>query len=270
MQNYAERRSTGNATDASDLYGTGIRIGLYLQSLGMLFSGVNIVIQHKKGALGVKLLCASNVIAILSSWSAQCRARQMSPAEAWIVLNLVSMLFIPAGVAIYNPHAVVGEALGIFLLGVAIFWIDVAQLWFWATLYRSLPSLGTPGLAWIFVNVRITGWFRDFALVGASTGLLFGLLALGGAFWLCVKAWVEKKEDLDVSDDTHGCLSFLAGPGIFVGVVWIFAVAAAEIMIKSNGLTPQTDLSQPGQSIPFVLGLITLVDGILSICKLMK
>jgi hypothetical protein len=129
-------------------------------------------------------------------------------------------------------------------------------------------------LAWIFVSVRITGWFRDFALVGASCALVFGILTLFGAFWLCGKAyepWTEKKDELDVSDDTGGCLAFNAGVGVFAGVImWIFSIAASEIMIKSNGLTPQTDLTQPGQSIPFVLGQITLVDGIPSILKLMN
>ena len=111
----------------SDSYGTGIiRIELHLQSLRMLFNGVGVGVakQEKNSVLGVKLLCASNIIAVLASWSARYRAQKLSPAEAWIIINLVSLLFPPAGVAIYNPNAVVGDALGIFLLGGAIIGIN--------------------------------------------------------------------------------------------------------------------------------------------------
>jgi hypothetical protein len=268
-----ERRSSGSATAASDLYGTGIRIGLYLQSFGMMLNGLAFVAKDKRGAVGVKLICASNIFAVLAAWSALCRSNQISPAEAWIVLNPVSVLFIPASVAMLNLDALIGEALAIFLMGVTIFWIDVAQLWFWATLYRELPNLGTPGIAWIFAKVKIDGGFRDFMLFSASSALLMGLVALIGSWVACIaafKTWQEGEDELeDIDDDARGCTRLFGGFLLVIGAVtWVFSVAGVEVMIKANDLTPTTDMSQPGQAIPFAFGLVTLADGILAAVKM--
>ena len=141
-----------------------------------------------------------------------------------------------------NPSAIVGEAFGIFVLGVSLFWISVAQLWFWAKLSRELPSLGTPGLAWFFVNVRIDGWYRTFALVGTSVSIIVAIVEVGFTWWLCwlaFEAWTEGNDDIDVDENFRAVISLLALGFLGMGfIVWVFGLAAAEVMIKANGLTP--------------------------------
>jgi hypothetical protein len=43
--------------------------------------------------------------------------------------------------------------------------------------------------------------------------------------------------------------------------ILILTIAGVEKIIQYNGLTPQTDLSSPGQIIPLVLGIIVFIDG---------
>jgi hypothetical protein len=57
-------------------------------------------------------------------------------------------------------------------------------------------------------------------------------------------------------------------PAMFLSFpVWIMTIAGAEEIIRLNGLTPQTDLSQPGQSIPFAIGIVVVVDGLAGALK---
>jgi len=44
-------------------------------------------------------------------------------------------------------------------------------------------------------------------------------------------------------------------------VVLILTIAGVEKIIEYNSLSPTSDLSQPGQNIPFILGIITVVVG---------
>lgn len=51
---------------------------------------------------------------------------------------------------------------------------------------------------------------------------------------------------------------------VFGFFTWIGTIAGAERIIAINHLSPATDLSQPGQSIPFAIGIIQLLDGLAS------
>src|SRR5271163_1828400 len=151
--NHLEHRNSGSALAASDLYGLGIRVGLYVQSGGMLLSCCPL---NKRFGTGIKLASASNMIAILASRTVPVRNGEISPCEAWLIISLMAMLSIPASVAVFNPHTIIGEGVGIFLICVALVWTNAAELWFWTRLYSDLPSLGTPGLIWFFVDVSVT------------------------------------------------------------------------------------------------------------------
>jgi len=44
-------------------------------------------------------------------------------------------------------------------------------------------------------------------------------------------------------------------------MILVLTIAGVEMIIQYNSLAPQNDLSKPGQAIPFVLGIITLIEG---------
>src|SRR6202035_3203949 len=108
---HAKRDPTGNESASSDLYGLGIRLGSYLQVLGMLFSCIH---PKKNCGAGIKLSASAVVIAILTSWTVLVRNREISPCEAWIVLQLATVFMSPLPVALFNPATVRFEGIGIF------------------------------------------------------------------------------------------------------------------------------------------------------------
>lgn len=50
-------------------------------------------------------------------------------------------------------------------------------------------------------------------------------------------------------------------------IILVLTIAGVEKIIGYNDLSPQNDLSQPGQLIPFVLGIITVIEGLSSAWK---
>jgi hypothetical protein len=269
------KRMTGNPTAAGDLYGLGVRVGLYLQTLGMLLSflaaGKNSD-QDKKSGAGLKLAISANMLAILFSTVTLIRRKTISPCETWLVLTLIHQLIFASWSALCNPYTVLGEGLGIFTLCFANVAVASVALQFWATTYSKLPLLGTPNLAWFYVNVVLNHWFRIFSLVFTSLSIVFNAMLIFLVRPLMVIAWEAwwsgKKKDVTGMD-------WLRSVGIFITIfvalpVWVMTIAGAEEIIKANHLTPQTDLSQPGQSIPLAIGIITSVDGFAALVRLFR
>jgi hypothetical protein len=54
---------------------------------------------------------------------------------------------------------------------------------------------------------------------------------------------------------------------IWGSIILVLTIVGVEEIISYNDLSPQNDLSQPGQMIPFILGIITLIEGLASSCK---
>lgn len=253
----------GNEEVASDLYGNGFRIGLYLQSLGLLLCGI------RGKSRGVKLTCGPFLIALLASFTSLARSRAISPAEGAVILLLASILGSTAAPAAGHPDAIVGEGVASFSLILALVWLVVMYILYWAKLSLVLPDLGTTGDTWFFVKVKIAGWFRIFMLVqgcismplSALATIWFGLatIVIGG------KAW-RSGEDVDMSPAERERAVLFSRAGAVLGLItFIFAIAGVEMTIRWNGLVPQDDISRPGQVVPLVIGIFVLADGFMSI-----
>jgi hypothetical protein len=266
------KRSVGNELAGSDLYGIGVRTGLYLQ--GFAFAINTITMDTRSG-----ILLASSVLqfSILASFSVLIRRsglESLSPAEALLMLNMLSFSTTPTMCAIFGVkvggHNASGHALGIGIFIVDSLWLASLLTWFWATGYRTLPSLGTPGSAFFYTRVSITGWFRILGLVLVVFNWIFILLlvAFGIYLWLKSIGWWWTKEDPDEHDWETVVQRIVVAYAIFF-VLWALApqVAAAEMIIRYNNLEPNNDLSSPGQLIPFVTGIVTLLDSVLGVCR---
>ena len=177
-----ETHQNGSSPAAADLYGIGIRIGIYLQSIGMLMSLV------REGRGSYKLAVSANPIAVLISWTILARREAFSPCEAWLVLSIIGLLFFPAGASLCNVTNIAGEGIGIFTVVVSSTWLFISMLWLFVSLIYRLPQLGTSNVAWIFVRVPLDGWFRIFMLVVASLFLMSSLLTTVGAALLIEQA----------------------------------------------------------------------------------
>ena len=155
------RRQNGNPNAAGDLYGIGIRVGAYLQVLGMLLSCFR---NHKNSRVGMKLISSAVCVSLLSSMTVLVSNQNISPCEAWLILSLINAYGTPRSAAI--NHAC-NEKGGIAMLfaGISVVWQGVFFMWFFVTLVHKLPLLGTNNQVWFFTAVDILGWFRILMLV---------------------------------------------------------------------------------------------------------
>ncbi|KAH8586828.1 hypothetical protein B0O99DRAFT_695094 [Bisporella sp. PMI_857] len=227
----------GNGTAANDLYGLGVRIGIYAQATGILMSSG----CRKVG--GIKIACSATMIALLACWTLLADDRAFSACEAFLVLTLVQF---------------------------ASIWAVVASFWFWGTLYAQLPRLGTKNQAWMFARVSVRGWFRIFMLVSASISTGISILITVLVYLTVRKANkgdsagqpVTQKE-LDAAKEVEKWNTiFNAALG---GVILVLTIPSAEMIIRYNNLDPENTITSPGQLIPLTIGVIVLVDGITTI-----
>jgi len=157
-----QRDSIGNSNAAADVYGLGVRLGFYLQGFTQL---LHIIPIRKDSGRGVKLACASVAISILASWSILAADKLISPCETFLVTFILNSVSLPAGLAILNPDAIVGEGIGLMLFILTMVWTNVATTWTYAKLWHTLPLLDTKNVVFFFAPVSVTGGFRIFALV---------------------------------------------------------------------------------------------------------
>jgi hypothetical protein len=185
------KRELGSSTAAGDLYGLGVRVGLYLQTVGILLSLVSVELDEKteKRGMGLKLAISANILAILFSMVTLIRRQTISPCEVWLVLTLVQQLVYAAWASLCNPYTLAGEGLGLFAFCLANITFSTVNLEFWATTYKELPWLGTPNLAWIYTSVRIDHWFRIFSLVTAVWDLVASIAVCVLVLFLSKVPW---------------------------------------------------------------------------------
>src|SRR5437762_8878800 len=87
----------GSISAASDLYGLGMRLGVYLQVFGMLLYCYG---SHHRSRTGIKLLSAAVCLSFLSTWTAFVSRQELSPCEAWLVLSLINAYGAPRPAAL--------------------------------------------------------------------------------------------------------------------------------------------------------------------------
>lgn len=276
----------GSPDAAQDLYGLGVRLGLYLQGMGMIFS----MVRSRKAGIGVKLATGSICISILVSWTVLASHREFSPCEAYLELFLLSSVLAPGKMVLFNPDSLIGETIGLICLLITELWWEAAGLWLFARLYTTLPTLGTENVTFFFAKVFIGGWFRILMLVLAVLGLpsevIFAyrvIRALGVAIAVYRRGGTEMTEEERKTAAVYGDDMLPFAETILEGekasfqryleilrrilpiLVWIYSVTTVETTISWNRLTPSTDLRSPGQLIPFATGIIVFVDGLLGL-----
>ena len=314
------RRQHGNSNAAGDLYGLGIRVGAYLQVFGMLLS----CLRSGKRRIGIRLLSSAVCVSLLLSWTILACRRDISPCEAWLVLSLINAYGTPRSAAM-NDRGKKAGGIGLSFAGLSEVWQSISFMWFFATLFRELPLLGTYNRVWFFTAVDISGWFRILMLVYGSLLCLLlpvqvvsylnlieeafdvwakgqtvngsngdeELLRMWGDFMRKI-AKVSKKLQSNVvfnkidklnekfwtrllrikKMSRSAMMKQLDDKRRFVRIVWCFwgllilvlTIVGVEKIIRYNDLSPQNDLSQPGQIIPFVLGIITIIEGLGNAC----
>jgi hypothetical protein len=257
---YSSALSAYNAQLAGDIYGAGVRVGIYIQVIGLLLAAF-----AGKGR-GIKLSSGAMTFALLISLSSLMHHNDISPAESLVVLGILNALLFPAMTAFMCRDAIAGEGIAMVCCLFANLWTALANIIFWARLYRSLPSLGTPGMTWTFYKTAIQDHqTRIGSIIGVVFELVLALFSIANGIWyvtLAAQAWGDGTAEVDLNRVQEeqiekwrifmSCVSLLS---------FIFCVAQVEMTIKWNGLQPDNNFSHPGQSIPLIVGVFVLLDG---------
>ena len=325
------RRQNGNPDASADLYGLGIRVGIYLQVFGMLLSCIRC---HERSNKGIRLLSSAVTTTLLLTWTVFVSRRQLSACESWLILTLINAYATPRSAAIKHWNTSDGGGIGFVFCLVSSVWQSIAFLWFFATLALQLPTLGTRNLVWFFTAVDISGWFRILMIVYSALcclslpmEIVCYLFLIQTAFCAWTGTKLKKDEDgYKVVSETvpnrfwswSGLMQIIARMSIsmmnnvvfqkiddwnydlrkklcgirskdlspdekverwerlqkFEQKFWscwgffvlLLTIIGAEKIIIYNDLSPKNDVSSPGQNIPFLLGLITLIEGLASAC----
>ena len=155
------RRQNGNPNIAGDIYGLGLRIGAYLQIVGMLLSCIR---TRKSSRAGILLLSSAVCLSLFAAWSILVAQQAISPCEAWLILSLSAAYGAPRFVALNETECSRG-GIAIVCCMISVLWQQILYLWFFGKLYRQLPLLRTENRAWLFAPVDLDGGFRIFMLV---------------------------------------------------------------------------------------------------------
>jgi len=99
------RRQNGNPNAAGDLYGVGLRIGAYLQILGMLLSCIRTSAESRSG---ITLLSSSVCLSLYTAWTILVAGNMISPCEAWLILSLTFAYGTPKLAAINESNKIKG------------------------------------------------------------------------------------------------------------------------------------------------------------------
>jgi hypothetical protein len=230
------------------------------------------------------MLLASSAIqaSILVSLSVLLHRADISPAEVLIIVAELGFAFLPATMALLSIDSG-GQGLGVTIFVASTLWYDGILTWFWARGYAALPLLDTTNAAFFYTQVSLTGWFRTLNLVMACCLWfpLCGLLWLGGYlvrqsytfYWereeerrrRLLGDRAENGEEPKLIEYALAFTPFLAVCSLIFSLPLL--IVGAEKMIQWNGLSPNTDLSAPGQVIPFAVGVVGLLDALMGIWR---
>ncbi|PWY79025.1 hypothetical protein BO83DRAFT_376511 [Aspergillus eucalypticola CBS 122712] len=255
----------GNPDAAEDLYGLGVRLGFYLQALAMILYMYG---DPKTYGTGLKIASGSITVSVLASWLDYAAQSQFSPSEAIIVILYLMSLSLPAKYTLVNPCTIKGESIGILTLILTELATCAALLWTFATLVNTLPRLGTPNVTFFFASVSLTGWFRYLALVYCVFDATTSLISVSKMFRILHLAWKpDASSDESLMKNLQEIIQWEEWLIYVVWLNWAFAIIAIETTLVWNHLTPSNDLGSPGQLIPFVTGIILLLDSIAVVAK---
>ncbi|UNI17412.1 hypothetical protein JDV02_003754 [Purpureocillium takamizusanense] len=277
----------GNA----DLYGLGIRIGIYIQMLTVQLSGVlsdmypSVEDHIGQGTIVFVMSAAIVLVRLLNATvSGQHDAnnnnlldRPLQPVEVFPVLTL---LLLQMQVCRVSP----AKSKTVMLIWMAeLVGLTVLFGWFWWHGMDLLPRSCPDDKAFFFAKVSIWNWFRTFNKVGsvlAAVGTGITIVMYGGVVIVSVCRSVflfffarrqqqqgngpssssspsEKTDDDNSNGQRDAWNPQTASLDVFVNVS---AIVYVEVSLRWNDIQGVHSLNSPGQFMPFVIALGQLLS----------
>jgi hypothetical protein len=170
----------GNSVSAMDIYGLGVRIGFYLQSVAitiMTFRQLRNLIrstvyddevdERDEPHSDTPVIAFAIVILAVLINLTQISHRQISPAEVLVVLNILNTItIVNLGLLALGVGDFRGNGIGYLLNLSCSAWLQVLVLWFWVKGRTVLPLLDTSNHTWFLGGCASTD--------GSGSSQLFG------------------------------------------------------------------------------------------------
>lgn len=241
----------------SDLYGLGIRIGIYIQMMTVQLSGLASAIFKTEDTLG-----QGTIILVLATGIVLIRELRDKTVEAVEVFPILTLLLAQVGVCRVPYWKGQTTAL--------IYTFEVGGLialfaWFWWHGMDTLPRACHDDKAFFFAKVSIWHWFRTlnkvgsvFAIIGGVVSVIFYLAAIILFTFVRAANFVQRfrGEGGGRSKEEENPMGF--GPIDFL--VNIGAIVYVEMALKWNNISGVHSLVAPGQFMPFFIALAQLLS----------
>ncbi|KAI9925571.1 hypothetical protein MW887_005952 [Aspergillus wentii] len=242
----AQRAATSCPIEGNpDLYGLGIRLGLYLQMFTAQISGLSSAILPIPDSIGqgvVLFVLATGIVLFRLT-----EHREIEAVEVFIMLSLLVAHHGACRVPFWKQPMTIFVYLGELVCLLAL------SAWFWFRGMDMLPRSCVDDYAFFFAKVSIWHWFRKLnqafiviTIVGAAPGIIYYMSWL---FTLTVLRIIYGQQVDEDHEMATGSLEFVINTGV---------IAYVELAIKWNHISGVYDLSSPGQYMPFFIALAQL------------
>ncbi|GAB1311377.1 hypothetical protein MFIFM68171_01587 [Madurella fahalii] len=246
----------------SDLYGLGLRIGLYIQYVALVLANIrnydaeekeykkSVVFLYLRGAVLVYVL--ANFISMLHATKHRC----IYACEVVIWLLELLPQLMPAGrpriklLGDYRTSLSITDAILYLVIRAFILY----QAYFWWRGVNVLPQLPCEEVVWVFVRARLRGFLKHFLR------FLFLFWAIGVVFDLVRFLWVARKiGSKEVQPEKILCFKIPYDrwikpiSPISTFLTFVFSVAAIEMTIRWNGISGVDAVDSAGQLLPILV-----------------
>ncbi|PHH88817.1 hypothetical protein CDD83_6998 [Cordyceps sp. RAO-2017] len=272
-------RATCPVQGNGDLYGLGIRIGLYLQMLTVQLSGMLSVYFRVEDHIGqgTIVFVLSTLIVLVRLVDASIRgvngSSDTDPAiEPVEVFPVLTLLLIQVGVCRVSSR----NSMTMLIWMAELVGLTIMYNYFWWRGMDLMPRSCPDDKAFFFAQVSIWGWFRSLNKAGAVvTAIATSMTVIaycGSVLYyvaiVIVRFLQRRSNDHAAPGDggdgndqrslTLGSVDLLANVG---------AIVYVELALKWNGITGVHTLDSPGQFMPFFIALAQFLSVFYSALK---
>ncbi|KND93036.1 hypothetical protein TOPH_02089 [Tolypocladium ophioglossoides CBS 100239] len=256
-----------------DLYGLGIRIGIYIQMLTVQLSGLlsaSFQVEDHIGQGTIVFVLSTSIVLVRLLHSTIQGLEHQAPIEPVEVFPVLTLLLIQVGVCRVSSRNKTTMLMWI----VELVGLSVLFAWFWWHGMDLLPRSCPDDKAFFFTQVSIWNWFRSLNKAGsvfAAIGTAVAVFVYCGSFiYYCAVAVVgciQKRRDISeaADDDEDDERSLSAGTVDLV--VNVGAIVYVEVSLKWNNIAGVHSLNSPGQFMPFFVALGQLLSVFYSATK---
>jgi len=239
-----------------DVYGIGLRTGLYLQ-WGAVLAATWCAPNEARYARTITNIVT---IAVLANTLKETRGGSVVALEWWIVIFNNFLLQVGNIPLSRRLVAKATSSLGAMMLMWSV--ILFANCWVWFAGADLGRKEACDVKVFLFRPISIYSerarlGFRVLSVIGCVAGFVTALAGVAALSWNAILP--RKGDEIEEDDESHaqGWLAATLSTALQV-VVGCVAIVHTEMTIRANDITFAENLSSSGQTFPFAMGVITL------------